>query len=38
MKPIERKRWHDPTTVLKRRRDPKRELAAFARKALEQMA
>ncbi len=38
VKPIERKRWHDPTTVLKRRRDPKRELAAFARRALEHMA
>lgn len=37
VKPIARKRWHDPTTVLKRRRDPKRELAAFARRVLEQM-
>jgi len=38
VKPVQRKQWHDPTTVLKRRRNPKRELAAFARRALEQMA
>lgn len=37
VKPVQRKQWHDPTTVLKRRRNPRRELAAFARQQLERM-